>query len=95
MDCFREFQESSDQSRLRFEPKLIEGRPGARVSNISVEMRPNFENSAGMLIEGPYLLVRALLPSDESEGLGVAKCKAICAVERDLRQWVVRHGGVA
>ena len=88
----REFWQSSDES-LAFKPQLIENqRRGLRIQ-IYVEMHPDFELSTGAKIDRPWLRLQALAPDDAHHvGLGMMKCRAICAVEEDLKHWLRRHG---
>ena len=88
----REFGWSTDDERLAFKPQLIENqRRGLRIQ-IYVQMHPDFEYSTGATIERPWLCLRALPPDNDHVGLGMMKCRAICAVEKDLKHWLQRQG---
>ncbi len=91
MDILRKFWLSTDDERRAFAPQLVENeRRGLRIQ-VSVEMHPNFELSTGPTIDRPYLLLRALPPDDDQIGLGVTKCRAICAVEEHVEKWLVKQ----
>ena len=88
----REFWQSSCDERLAFKPQLIENqRRGLRIQ-IYVEMHPDFEYSTRVTIDRPWLHLQALAPDNNHIGLGMMKCRAICAVEEDLKHWLRRHG---
>lgn len=92
MALLREFWRSTDDERRAFAPQLIENqRRGLRIQ-IYVEMHPDFEYSTGATIERPWLCLRALPPDNDHVGLGMMKCRAICAVEKDLKHWLRRRG---
>src|SRR6185437_10556685 len=94
LPVLKEFAWCSDQERLKFPPQIIgEQEIGLRVQ-VFVEMRPDFERSTGELVERPYLQLVALPPASERThiGVGFRKCRAICAVQDELRAWVRRHG---
>jgi hypothetical protein len=82
---------SSDSERLAFEPmRVVDERRSLRVI-ISVEMHPDFEPSSGELVERPWLRLQGLPPdSTEHIGLGMVKCRAVAALEDDLKKWVRR-----
>src|SRR5437588_4522291 len=57
-----------------------------------VEMHSDFVDSTGTRIQRPWLQVEALsADSDRRIGLGVQKAKALCAIAKELRDWVA-HG---
>jgi hypothetical protein len=88
----REFWRSTDDERRMFKPKLIEDqRRGLRVQ-IYVQMYEEFELSTGTTIERPWLHLQALAPDNDHIGLVMMKCRAICAIEEDLKQWLRRQG---
>jgi hypothetical protein len=59
---------------------------------IYAEMHEDFENSYGTTVECPWLFLRALPPDDYHVGLGTAKCRAICAVQEELKPRLQKHG---
>lgn len=88
LDVLREFWHSTEEERLAFKPRLIEDkRHGLRVQTY-VEMHPDFDLSTGATVECPWLRLNALPPDKEHIGLGKMKCRAICAVNEDLKQWL-------
>jgi hypothetical protein len=88
----REFGWGSESERLAFEPmRIVDERRGLRVQ-ISVEMHRDFESSSGEIVERPWLRLQGLPPdSAEHIGLGMAKCRAVAALEDDLKKWVRRN----
>jgi hypothetical protein len=92
MAILRDFWRSTDDERRAFKPRLIENqRRGLRVQ-IYIEMHPDFERSTGSTIERPWLCLRALPPDNDHLGLGLMKCRAVCAVEQVLRHWLRKQG---
>jgi hypothetical protein len=92
MDVLRDFMRSTDDERIGFKPRLIlNERSGLQVL-IFVKMHPDFEYSTGARIERPWLRLWALPPDNDRIGLGMMKCRAICGVEQDLRNWLRRQG---
>jgi hypothetical protein len=92
ISIIREFGWSSDGERLAFRSTQIEiQRPRLRLL-LSVEMYPEFEYSTGETIERPWLSIQGLPPYNEKLGLGVMKCRAIAALEDDLRLWLRKQG---
>lgn len=90
--ALREFGNARDDDERRiFEARVIENR-GLRVQ-IEVQMRPEFETSTGLTVERPYLYLQALPPATGHIGVGVLKCRAICAVERHLQDWLSKTQG--
>lgn len=90
----REFWLATDAEKLSFSPRLVENkRMGLRI-NVFVEMHPDFEHSLHGPIDRPWLQLRALPPDATRIGLGTSKCRIICAVEQDLRNWLLKHGVV-
>jgi hypothetical protein len=87
----REFAEARDDDERRcFRARIIAGR-GLRV-HVQLEMHPEFETSTRLKVDRPYLHLRALPPVKGGIGIGVLKCRAICAVELDLEDWLRRFG---
>ena len=89
LGVLREFYHSSDEERLAFRPRVVQGRDGLRVT-VLVEMHPDFEHSSGAIVDRPWLQLHA----DEHTriGLGVIKCRAVCEVQEDLKRWLRTHG---
>lgn len=88
----REFGWATDDERLAFKSQLIENqRRGLRIQ-VYIVMHPEFEHSSGETIERPWLRLEALPPDKDHIGLGMIKCRAISAVEADLKRWLARHG---
>jgi len=92
VSLIREFGWSTDAERLAFTPKLIENRRRGLRVQISIEMHPEFEHSSGAVIERPWLLLQALPPDVGHIGLGMTKCRAVAAVENELRRFLRRQG---
>lgn len=88
----KEFWQSSDETRRQFKTQLVEIQRQRLRIDISVEMQPDFERSSdGLPVDRPFLRLQALPPDNDHIGLGAMKCRAICAVENDLRQWLRKH----
>jgi hypothetical protein len=88
----RKFGWSTDGERLALKPQLVEKRRRGLTVQISVGMHPEFEHSSGAIIDRPWLRLQALPPDIDYIGLGMMKCRAVAAVEDDLKQWLRRHG---
>jgi len=87
-----EFWKSTEKERKDFRPRLIEDERGRLTVFAFAEMHPDFERSDRQTIDHPWLRLR-VLPSDrEKIGLGVMKCRAVCAVAGDLRRWLISEG---
>jgi hypothetical protein len=56
-----------------------------------VELHPDFERSDGETIDRSWLHLKALPLDNEHIGLGVMKCRAVCEVEEDSKQWFWEH----
>jgi len=88
LDTLREFWHATEQERLTFGSRVIED-PAHRLRvRIYVEMHPDFQYSSGETIERPWLRLQALPPDNDHIGLGMIKCRAICEVKDELRQWL-------
>ena len=74
--------------KLAFRPRVAENRATRLSVEIFVEMQPDFEYSTGQTIDRPWLCLQALPPDHLRIGLGEMKCRAICAVEKDLEVWL-------
>jgi hypothetical protein len=92
MAHLRKFWQSTDDERLAFAPQQIQNQRRALRILIYVEMHPDFEHSTGTIIDRPWLCLRTLPPDNDHIGLGMMKCRAICAVEEQLRQWLRKQG---
>lgn len=88
----RGFWHSTEDQRLAFEPQVIENQRRGLHIQVFMEMQPDFEHSTGLIIERPWLSLQALRPDSVRIGLGPMKCRAICAVESDLRDWLRECG---
>jgi len=84
----REFAWSSDEAKVAFRRRVGENRATRLSVEIFVEMQPDFEYSTGQTIDRPWLCLQALPPDHLRIGLGEMKCRAICAVEKDLEVWL-------
>ena len=92
LSVLREFGWSSDDERLGFKSKLIENRKRGLRIQVYIEMHPEFEHSSGATIERPWLRLEALPPDKDHIGLGMMKCRAVAAVQDDLKRWLQRNG---
>lgn len=88
----REFWRASDERKLQFKTQVIPNALGDLRIKVYVEMHPDFELSSGRPIDRPWLRLQALPPDDDHIGLGTMKCRAICEIEEELRQWIRRQG---
>jgi len=88
----REFWRASDEKKLQFKTQVIPNALGDLRIKVYVEMHPDFELSSGRPIVRPWLRLQALPPDDDHIGLGTMKCRAICEIEEDLKQWLRRQG---
>lgn len=84
----RFWQSSDDDDRRAFAPCVIENHTSGLRVRVYVEMRPDFVHSSGKTIDRPWLCLQSLAPDDERLGLGVMKCRAICAVQEELKRWL-------
>ena len=90
--CLREFWMSTEDERLCFKLRLVVNKKQELRVEILVKMHPDLEISTGRIVDRPWLHLQALPPDDEAIGLGMMKCRAICAVAEDLKQWLYRQG---
>jgi hypothetical protein len=88
----REFGWATDEERLSFKSRLIENQRRELRIQVYVEMHAEFEHSSGATIERPWLRLEALPPDKDHIGLGMIKCRAVSAVETDLKRWIEAHG---
>jgi len=92
LPVLREFWQAEDAERLAFATRIIENERHSLKIQVYVEMHPDFEHSTGQRIDRPWLHLRALPPDTGDIGLGAIKCRAVCAVEHDLRAWLRKLG---
>lgn len=91
MDILRKFWLSTYEERLAFAPQLVENQASRLRIKVYVEMHPDFELSTGRTIDRPWLRLQALPPDNDHIGLGGLKCRAICAVEKGLKEWLLKQ----
>jgi len=89
LPALKEFGWAGDDERLKFEARIVEDDRG-RCIRVFVRMNPDFEHSTGATIDRPWLFLQAMPPEDTHLGLGMMKCRAICAVASQLQGWLVR-----
>jgi len=92
VSVLREFGRASDEQKLQFKTQTIPNETGDLRIKVYVEMHPDFELSDGRPIDRPWLRLQALPPDNDHIGLGTMKCRAICEVEEDLKNWLRRQG---
>jgi hypothetical protein len=88
VSIIRKFGWSTDDERLAVKPQIVDNRRRSLRVQISVEMHREFEHSSGETIERAWLRLQGLPPDTDHIGLGMMKCRAIAAVEDDLRRWL-------
>jgi hypothetical protein len=93
VDVLREFWEASDPARLAFVTRIVESQEHSLRIRVYVQPHQYFDHSTGLRVNQPWLHLEALAPNSGDIGLGAIKCRAICAVERDLREWLRKCGG--
>ena len=54
-------------------------------------MLPYFDLSTGRTIDRPFLRLQTSSPYEDVKGVGAMKCRAICAVEKQLREWLMKQ----
>jgi hypothetical protein len=84
----RDFWRSDGFEGITFAPRVIEDHRRRLSIKMYVESHPDFERSDGETVERPWLHLQALPPDKEHIGLGAMKCRAVCEVEDDIRQWL-------
>ena len=92
VEVLREFWQSTEEQRLAFKPRLIEDQRTRLQVSIFVEMHPDFEYSTGQTVDRPWLRLKVLSFDKEHIGLGMIKCRAVCAVKEDLQRWLKKEG---
>ena len=81
---------SSESDRTGFKPQTFtESNLGVEVE-VFVEMNANFV-VYGELIEEYWLNLKELPTGKIHKGVGVMKCKAVCSVQDELRNWLARR----
>lgn len=92
LPLLREFWQSSDEMRREFRTQWVEIRKQSLRIKLYVEMHPDFERSDGRPIDRPFLQLQTCPPDNYHIGLGAMKCRAICEVEGNLREWLRKQG---
>lgn len=92
VEVLDEFWKSTEEERLAFTPRFIENRSQRLRIVAMAQMHPNFEHSTGLIVDRPWLRIKALPPDTEHIGLGMIKCRAVCAVKGDLMLWLKSNG---
>ena len=90
LPVLQEFRLSDDAEKIQFKNRVIEDRASGLIVRIFVEMYPEFIRSTGQTVDRPWLRLQALPPDNHHIGLGAIKCRAIWAVQEDLRSWLKR-----
>ena len=91
MDILRKFWLSTLDERRAFPPQLVENRACGLQVKVHVEMLPDFDLSTGRTIDRPFLRLQALSPYEDEKGVGALKCRALCAVEKELNEWLLKQ----
>lgn len=90
LPALQEFWSATDSERLAFRPRVfIDNRRGAFIQ-VSMQMHPDFETSGGRYVDRPWLFLQGVEPSESRIGLGAMKCRAICAVQKEIAAWLDR-----
>jgi hypothetical protein len=88
IDILRDFWRSNGYEGRMFTPGVIEN-PGRRLRvRVYVTLHPDFDRSSGERIDRPWLNLQALPPDQDHLGLGVLRCRAVCELEENLKQWL-------
>jgi hypothetical protein len=89
LDVLQEFGFATDVKRSTFQSRFVEDR---LFGHIWVQMHEEFELSNGMRVSRPFLSFETFPPDNDLKiGIGVQKCRAICAVEDDLKLWIKKR----
>jgi hypothetical protein len=88
VSTIRKFGWATDGERLAFKSDVVEDKRRRLCVRISIEMHPEFEHSSGEIIDRPWLRLQTLPPDTEHIGIGMMKCRAIAALEDDLKRWL-------
>lgn len=91
LGILQQFWLSTDDERRGFPPQIVENKKFGLSVQVYVEMHRDFELSTGLTIDRPWLRLQALPPDNDHIGLGAMKCRAICAVEKELNQWLLKQ----
>jgi hypothetical protein len=86
-DVLQEFSESTDEQRHKFPFREILENGDDSAIHVSVEAHPDFVHSRGTTIPCPWLHLRG---RNARIGLGADKCRAICALKEQLKDWLSR-----
>jgi hypothetical protein len=90
LEVIKEFAANTDdEGNTAVKSQFIHDESGA-VLQIWVEMHEEFVRSTGERIQRPWLQIRRL-PNGPQIGTGVQKAKAISALARELRTWVLNR----
>ena len=90
MKVLREFWFANDAQRRLFVPQVIQDDARRLRVQVYVEMHMDFELSTGPTVDRPWLHLKGLPPDSGTIGLGASKCQAICALEKELREWLLK-----
>lgn len=90
MKLLRRFwQAADDDERIALDGQFVQNEE-LRI-RVCVKMHEDFEDSKGVTVERPWLFLEASPPYKEDVGLGMAKCRAVSATERELAEWLQRY----
>ena len=87
----RKFWQSGDEQRLKFQPQIVSSPENRLKIELLVLMEPDFPRSDGVIIDRPFLRLQAVEPHREHIGVGALKCRAVCEVEDQLRDWIRKN----
>jgi hypothetical protein len=87
MEILRKFWQSNDDQRRAFPLRVVE-KSGLC---IQVNVEREFVYSTGEKIYCPFLRLETLSPPAVVKGVGATKCQALCALENDLNEWLLKH----
>lgn len=88
IEVLRKFWQSGDEQRLQFQPRIVSNPDSKLKIELLVSMEPDFPRSDGVVIDRPFLHLQAVEPHREHIGVGALKCRAICEVEGQPRDWM-------
>jgi DNA-directed RNA polymerase subunit RPC12/RpoP len=91
VELLRKFWRSGDEQRLKFPPQIVSSPENRLKIELLVLMEPYFQRSDGVVIDRPFLRLQAVEPHREHIGVGALKCRAVCDVEEQLRDWVRKN----
>ena len=87
LEVIKEFAANTDEEGNTTVPSQFLHDGSGAILQIWVEMNEDFVRSTGEKIERPWLQIRRM-PDGPQIGVGVQKAKAVCALARQLRNWV-------